>query len=112
MYNLLCISNLALHAASGEGFSLSIIEYMSAGLPVLVPDIPSVCQAISHNDNGLIYPRDDAEMVAKYIKTLMTDEAHRAAMSSAAKLCANTQYSLNKCTNDFIVAINATYNSQ
>src|SRR5699024_1175935 len=40
--NLLGMADLALHPARGEGFSLSIIEYMAAGLPVLVPDIPSV----------------------------------------------------------------------
>ena len=109
VHNLLCISNLALHASLGEGFSLSIIEYMSAGLPVLVPNIPSVSQAIRHNVNGLIYPKDDCEMVAKSIMALATDEKLRAALSIAAQTCANNQYSLDKCTNDFIIAIDEIY---
>jgi len=103
--DLLCISDIALHAALGEGFSLSIIEYMSAGLPVLVPDIPSVCQAITHNDTGIIYPKDDTEIVAKYILTLATDANRRLAMGNAAKTSANNTYTLDRCTSNFISVV-------
>lgn len=109
VHNLLCASDLALHAALGEGFSLSIIEYMSAGLPVLVPDIPSVSQATKHNYTGLIYPKDDAEAVATYIVALSTDSKRRITMGDAAKTCANNAYSLEKCTGDFLSAINVAY---
>jgi len=110
--DLLCISDIALHAALGEGFSLSIIEYMSAGLPVLVPDIPSVTQATKHNDTGLIYPKDDSDAVATHIITLATDTKRRLAMGNAAKKCANNAYTLDRCTSEFISAVNPLISSE
>jgi glycosyltransferase involved in cell wall biosynthesis len=107
--DLLCISDIALHAALGEGFSLSIIEYMSAGLPVLVPDIPSVSQAITHDLTGLIYSKDNADDIASYIRMLAQDIDKRQAMSNAAKQEANTRYSLEACTNRFIHIIESEY---
>lgn len=105
--DILCASDLALHAALGEGFSLSIIEYMSAGLPVLVPDIPSVSQAIDHSSTGIIYPKEDPMKVATYIQALTIDPERRLAMGEAAKEKANSVYSLKQCTASFISAIEA-----
>lgn len=109
--DLLCISDIALHAALGEGFSLSIIEYMSAGLPVLVPDIPSVCQATKHDDTGIIYPKDDAEIVVSHLLTLAKDTKRRLRMGASAKTVANYKYNLNKCTNEFISVIDSIFSN-
>lgn len=102
---LLCAADIAFHAALGEGFSLSIIEYMSAGLPVLVPDIPSVSQAINNNINGYIYPTDNNEQTANIILKLISNPEKRKKMGIQAKNDANSKYSLEKCTRDFISAI-------
>jgi len=110
VHDLACVSDLAMHAALGEGFSLSIIEYMSAGLPVLVPDIPSVSQAITHGETGFIYPKDDVEMAAKQILKLATDAGKRVEMGKFAKALADTSYSLEQCTQRFIAETINTYN--
>lgn len=52
--------DIAFHAAVGEvGYSLSILEYMSAGLLTIVPDRPSTSMAIEHNKTGLVYKQND-----------------------------------------------------
>lgn len=105
VHDLLCCADLALHAALGEGFSLSITEYMSASLPVLVPDIPSVSQAIQHGKTGIIYPKDDAEVVATAIQALASDTGRRTAMGRAAKTRADNDFSLDQCTEAFLAAV-------
>lgn len=107
--DLLCASDVAMHAALGEGFSLSIIEYMSASLPVLVPDIPSVSQAIRHNETGLVYPTEEIQAAADQILGLVTDGKRRLAMGQAAKAEADSRYSLERCTQYFIKAIESGY---
>jgi glycosyltransferase involved in cell wall biosynthesis len=107
--DILCISDIAMHAAMGEGFSLSIIEYMSAGLPVLVPDIPSVSQAVTHNKTGLIYKKDDPKDAAIYIEELANNEKLRLAMGCTAKGVANNNYSLEQCTRTLIKEIKNVY---
>lgn len=109
VHTLLCISDIALHAALGEGFSLSIVEYMSAGLPVLVPDIPSVSQAIVHNKTGFIYDKNNFQAAASFVKMLATETQTRLTMGGAAKQCANDEYSLDLCTQSFIKTVSDIY---
>lgn len=98
---LLGSADMAMHAALGEGFSLSIVEYMSAGLPVLVPDIPSVKQAINHGENGFVFPKDNPSSAAGFIANLLENEETRRTMGIHAREKANTRYSLDNCTKEF-----------
>jgi len=102
--NLLCGADIAIHAALGEGFSLAITEYMSAGLAVLVPNIPSVMQAIDHNKTGLVYTWDQPKIAADYIIDLTRSPQLRLKLSLAAKLTADRDYSLDRCTKVFAQA--------
>ena len=103
------VADMAMHAALGEGFSLSVVEYMSAGLPVLVPDIPSVKQAIDHGDNGFVYEKDSIGSAASYVATLLSDDARRQTMGQSARNKANSQYSLDNCTQEFRRACQALF---
>lgn len=102
-------ADMAMHAALGEGFSLSIVEYMSAGLPVLVPDIPSVKQAIDHGENGYVYEKDSVASAAYYIAALLDEDSRRQAMGRAARDKAHTKYSLDNCTQEFRGACQALF---
>lgn len=97
VHELLCASDIAIHAALGEGFSLSILEYMSAGLPVICPDIPSVSQAIRENETGLLYPADDCEAVAGHMLFLASNEQERHEMGSKAQADVSSQYTFEGC---------------
>lgn len=96
--DILCAADIAIHAARGEGFSLSIVEYMSAGLPVLVPAIPSVSQAIEHDQTGFIYADADPQAAAESLELLAANAGRRQAMGARAREVANERYSLDRCT--------------
>ncbi len=54
--------HIGLHAATGEvGYSLSILEYMSAGLLTIIPNNPSVSGATINNVTGLLYKERDID---------------------------------------------------
>lgn len=108
VHDYLFASDIAMHAALGEGFSLSITEYMSAGLPVLVPDIPSVRQAIDDGEQGIVYPSHDAEAAAKILAELSADRDRVLTLGRNAKIKADQEYSLDRCTSDLIDAIEET----
>jgi len=66
---------LGFHAATGEvGYSLSILEYMSAGLITIAPDNPSVSLATKHMKNGILYRSRNLESATKAIKTAVSSE--------------------------------------
>lgn len=61
--------HIGFHAAAGEvGYSLSILEYMSAGLVTIVPDNPSTSLAIKHDFDGILYQARDITDATSAIK--------------------------------------------
>ena len=73
--NILPNCNFAFHPSKAEvGYSLSILEYMRAGLPVVVSDNPSVCGATIHNETGIIYKENDLDAACEAIKKLVKNK--------------------------------------
>ena len=69
---ILTSCDFALHPSHGEvGYSLSILEYMQAGLPVITSDNPSVCGATTNDVTGLIYKEDDIASACDAIKNIL-----------------------------------------
>lgn len=92
---LLAQCYLGFQPAQGEvGYSLSILEYMYAGLPVIVPDNPSVCEATEDGKTGAIYPKEDVEAAAHAIHTYLNDPARQARHGAQATQTVAQQYTL------------------
>lgn len=61
--------HIGFHASTGEvGYSLSILEYMSAGLVTIVPEGPSTSLATTNMENGILYKYRDLDSATKSIK--------------------------------------------
>lgn len=99
--DILRSAHFALHPAQGEGFSLAILEYMSAALATFVPDIPSVAQAIEHQQSGYVYPDGDVQGIAQGLAHLVDHEAERRRIGEAAALAVSTRYSLEAMNAQF-----------
>lgn len=94
---LLQTCHLAFHPSSGEvGYSLSILEYMLCGLPVVVPDNPSVCGATKDGFTGLIYNEVSFESAAGALKKCLQDEADTKRMGQLAKKTVLDEFSLSR----------------
>ena len=98
---ILCSSDMAFHPSQGEAFSLAIVEYMSAGLPVLVPSLPSVRQAIEHGRTGFVYPDGDVETAAHFVLKLHGDAELRRNLGVEASHIAATRYNLDQMNETF-----------
>jgi glycosyltransferase involved in cell wall biosynthesis len=99
--SLLRSADIALHPSQGEAFSLATLEYMSAGLALIVPDIPSVSQAVEHGTTGLIYPDRDAQAASDLICHLADNETERLRIGVAASRSVSMDYSLDGMTQAF-----------
>lgn len=79
-------ADIAIHPSRGEvGYSLAILEYMRAGLPVVVPDNPSVCAATEHKISGMIYPEGDVQAAVEILQQLVNDNALREKLGARAR---------------------------
>jgi glycosyltransferase involved in cell wall biosynthesis len=78
--------DFAFHPSRGEvGYSLSILEYMQNGLPVIVPNNPSVCGATVNGETGITYQEDSIEEASAAIVTLLEDHNLRKEMGLKAR---------------------------
>jgi glycosyltransferase involved in cell wall biosynthesis len=98
---ILCSATFALHPARGEAFSLAIVEYMSAGLVVLVPDIPSVRQAIQHDCDGIVFEDGNALEAAGYIEAMVLNAGRRDQLQARAVETVRASYTLDRMTQQF-----------
>lgn len=92
--------DVALHPAHGEGFSLAILEYMSAGLVPLLPDTPSVRQAVVHGRSGLIFENGSLHAcLAQLLHAAEPDRRHR--LGRAAAQVVEDSYSWSRTRAEF-----------
>jgi glycosyltransferase involved in cell wall biosynthesis len=54
-----------------EGFPLSIVEAMFAGLPVVATDVGSVREAVIEGETGILVPPDDSERLTGALRNLV-----------------------------------------
>jgi glycosyltransferase involved in cell wall biosynthesis len=82
--------------SSHEGFSCSLAEAMSAGLPSIVSDIPANAQLIDQEVHGLHTRAGEERSVADALIRLLRDRCLRAAMGAAARRRVLENYTLEK----------------
>lgn len=76
-------ANVFILCSTFEGFPLSIIEAMSAGLPVISTDVGGVADVVKENINGFLVPSNDEIELSKAILKLANDTALQHKMSEA-----------------------------
>jgi glycosyltransferase involved in cell wall biosynthesis len=71
---LLSLSFACVLTSFNEGFSNSILEYMSAEKPVIATKVGGASEAIIENETGFLVKSDDDEMMSKRLIELLNDE--------------------------------------
>ena len=68
---LLSISDVCVLSSKSEGFSNSILEYMSAAKPVVATRVGGASEAVFDGETGFLVESDDDEMMAKHLIELL-----------------------------------------
>lgn len=85
--------DIAVMCSSFESFSNSLMEYMAAGLPIIASNVGGNGEAVSHNENGLLYPVDDDKELANGLRKLLSDRHLAAGLGQAARKSAFARFS-------------------
>jgi glycosyltransferase involved in cell wall biosynthesis len=78
--SLLEILDIGILCSSSEGFSNSILEYMSFGKPVIATRVGGNLEAIVDGETGYLVENNDVEALAQHIQLLVNDPAKRTEM--------------------------------
>jgi len=84
--------DVACLTSRSEGFSNSLLEYMSTGLPIVATDTGGNSDAIEDGVSGFLVPVGDPEPLAARIVELLTDHGKAAAMGSRARSVCVSRY--------------------
>ncbi len=82
---LLSQASISVLTSNWEGFPLTILEAMRAGLPVVASDVGGVHEAVVDGKTGYLIPRGDVQSLATFLKILINDPELRAEMGRNAR---------------------------
>ena len=71
--DLLAVSTVCVLSSRSEGFSNSILEYMSAGKPVVATRVGGAAEVVIDNETGFVVDDDDDRSMAARISLLLQD---------------------------------------
>lgn len=85
-----------LQTSKSEGFSLSILEAMAAGLPVVATNVGQNSLLITNNVNGYLVAPGDVDAMAQKVTTLLRSPALRKSLGQAGQQLVKTRYTWDK----------------
>ena len=91
---LLAQSHVFVLASNYEGFPVSTLEGMRAGLPVVASDVGGVKEALIEGETGFLFPKGDVEVLRQKLTLLIEDPALRQRMGRASRLRYEQHFSL------------------
>jgi glycosyltransferase involved in cell wall biosynthesis len=77
-----------------EGMPNTVLEAMATGLPVVVTRVGGADELVQHGVTGFLVPPREADALARALATLLRDEALRRTSGAAARLRAETEFTL------------------
>lgn len=92
---------LAAPSRYGEGASLTIIQGMFAGKPVVATDVGGNKELVQHGQTGFIVPSEDVDALTQRMDTLIRDERMRAEMGRAGQHYALTHFTIDRTISEF-----------
>jgi glycosyltransferase involved in cell wall biosynthesis len=70
---VLARSDVFVLSSRSEGFPVSILEAMAAGLPVVATDVGGVAEAVVHDETGHLVPPGEPRALAEALERLVAD---------------------------------------
>lgn len=87
--------DLFLLLSNWEGFPISIIEAMRAGLPIMASDVGGVKEAVIDKKNGWLIPRDDSNII-DILRDIIANKEKLIKLARGARHLYEQKFTVNK----------------
>ena len=97
------MNNLDLYASTStsEGFSLSVVQAMACGVPVVATKSGGPEEIITHDVDGLLVDADSPEQVAMALRRLGTEPGTRERLTQAGRNAVEARFTLTHMVNSY-----------
>jgi glycosyltransferase involved in cell wall biosynthesis len=82
---IIALADICALTSAREGLPRVVMQYLSAGRPAVVNDLPGLDEVLKHGRNGLIAPPDDLAGVADGIRDLLLDPERLKLLADGAR---------------------------
>jgi glycosyltransferase involved in cell wall biosynthesis len=96
---ILADAQISLLVTNWEGFPLSILESMRAGLPVVASSVGGIGESVRDAENGYLVPRGDVELLRDRIERLLTSPDLRTRMGAYGRTRFEQEFTLDHSVN-------------
>lgn len=82
---IIALSNICIHCSEREGLPRSVLQYIAAGRPVVLFDLPGLEEVLRDGQNAVIVPPGDWGGFTQALLHVLGDPAARAALAEGAR---------------------------
>jgi len=97
--------HIGIQASLGEAFSLSILEYLSAGLATIIPDNCGNREAVMDGETGYLYTPGNHKYVINTIKKLLLDENCRRIIGTKARESVAKKFTIDRANKELTLLL-------
>ncbi len=91
---LFAVMDMLLLPSDWEGFPVSILEAMQAGVPIIATNVGGIPEMIRHMQDGLLIPPKNPAAITEFVNLLSRDFALRATLVKSADARYQANYTL------------------
>jgi glycosyltransferase involved in cell wall biosynthesis len=106
---ILSSCDIGIQLSVGEAFSLSIIEYMGAGLATLAPNNCGNSEAIENGVNGILFTPGDVNDIVGNISYILTNTEFAIKIKNAARLRVVEEFTIEKCNQNLLSVLDKQF---
>jgi glycosyltransferase involved in cell wall biosynthesis len=96
---ILAGAQISLLVTNWEGFPLSILESMRAGLPVVASEVGGIGESVRDGECGFLVPRGEVEPLRERVERLLVSPGLRARMGAAGRTRFEQEFTLDYSVN-------------
>lgn len=82
---IIAMADACIHCAEREGLPRSILQYLVAGRPVVLFELPGIEEVVTDGVNGCVVPQGNWPLFFERLAALVSDPERRAALASNAR---------------------------
>ncbi len=85
-----------------DGIPNVVLEAMACGVPIIGTNVSGIPEVVLNDETGLLIPSENADALAKALKTLLGDQTKRQTLGTNAKALVTKRFDMDRNIDEFL----------